>query len=96
MEEVERVAYEKYKIIKKQMKNADNETIAILMAINSLSTQLEREIQVEDMEKELEILTPCLSPHGLEFLYWLPKRSLYASLLRGFSHYRHVRRGLFL
>lgn len=56
MEEVERVAYEKYKIIKKQMKNADNETIAILMAINSLSTQLEREIQVEDMEKELEIL----------------------------------------
>ena len=45
MEEVERVAYEKYKIIKKQMKNADNETI-----------QLEREIQVEDMEKELEIL----------------------------------------
>ena len=56
MEEGERVAYEKYKIIKKQMKNADNETIAILMAINSLSTQLEREIQVEDMEKELEIL----------------------------------------
>lgn len=32
------------------------ETIAILMAINSLSTQLEREIQVEDMEKELETL----------------------------------------
>ena len=60
MEEVERVAYEKYKIIKKQMKNADNETIAILMAINSLSTQLEREIQVEDMEilraKQLEQL----------------------------------------
>ena len=52
MEEVERVAHEKYKIIK----NADNETIAILMAINSLSTQLEREIQVEDMEKELETL----------------------------------------
>ena len=56
MEEVERVAHEKYKIIKEQMKNADNETIAILMAINSLSTQLEREIQVEDMEKELETL----------------------------------------
>ena len=51
MEEVERVTHEKYKIIKEQMKNADNETIAILMAINSLSTQLEREIQVEDMEK---------------------------------------------
>ena len=56
MEEVERVAHEKYKIIKEQMKNADNETSAILMAINSLSTQLEREIQVEDMEKELETL----------------------------------------
>ena len=56
MEEVERVAHEKYKIIKEQMKIADNETIAILMAINSLSTQLEREIQVEDMEKELETL----------------------------------------
>lgn len=56
MEEVERVAHEKYKIIEEQMKNADNETIAILMAINSLSTQLEREIQVEDMEKELETL----------------------------------------
>ena len=56
MEEVERVAHEKYKIIKEQMKNADNETIAILMAINSLSTQLERESQVEDMEKELATL----------------------------------------
>ena len=56
MEEVERVTHEKYKIIKEQMKNADNETIAILMAINSLSTLLEREIQVEDMEKELETL----------------------------------------
>ena len=56
MEEVERVAHEKYKIIKEQMKKADNETIAILMSINSLSTQLEREIQVEDMEKELETL----------------------------------------
>ena len=56
MEEVERVAHEKYKIIKEQMKNADNETIAILMAINSLSTQLEREIQVEDMEKEFDTL----------------------------------------
>ena len=56
MEEVERVAHEKYKNIKEQIKNADNETIAILMAINSLSTQLEREIQVEDMEKELETL----------------------------------------
>ena len=37
-------------------RKVSNETIAILMAINSLSTQLEREIQVEDMEKELEIM----------------------------------------
>ena len=56
MEEVERVAKEKYNTIKEKLPQADNETIAILMAINSLSTQLEREIQVEDMEKELEIL----------------------------------------
>ena len=33
MEEVERVAHEKYKIIKEQMKNADNETIAILILL---------------------------------------------------------------
>ena len=56
MEEVERVAKEKYNTIKEKLPQADNETIAILMAINSLSTQLEREIQVEDMEKELETL----------------------------------------
>ena len=65
MEEVERVAHEKYKIIKEQMKNADNETIAILMAINSLSTQLEREIQVEDMEKELETLRGRETDHTI-------------------------------
>ena len=40
--------------------------------------------------------TPCLSYRGLEFLHWLPSRPLYASLLRGFSHYRHVCGGLFL
>lgn len=119
MEEVERVAHEKYNIIKEQMKKADNETIAILMAINSLSTQLEREIQVEDMEKELEILrakqleqlkgkatakrngtthdwASCLSHCSLEFLHWLPSWSLYASLLCGFSHYRHGCGCLFL
>ena len=53
MEEVERVARDKYAALKEQLPKADNETIAILMAINSLSTQLEREIQVDDMEKEL-------------------------------------------
>ena len=56
MEEVERVARDKYAALKEQLPKADNETIAILMAINSLSTQLEREIQVEDMEKELSDL----------------------------------------
>lgn len=53
MEEVERVAKEKYKDIQEKLPQADNETIAILMAINSLSTQLSREIEVEKMEKEL-------------------------------------------
>ena len=56
MEEVERVAYEKYKIIKKQMKNADNETIAILMAINSLSTQWNVKFKLKIWKKKLEIL----------------------------------------
>ena len=106
MEEVERVAHEKYNIIKEQMKKADNETIAILMAINSLSTQLEREIQVEDMEKELEILRAkqleqlkgkaTASHCSLEFLHWLPSWPFYASLLCGFSHYRHGCSRLFL
>ena len=49
MEEVERVAKEK-------LPQADNETIAILMALNLLSTQLSREIEVEKMEKELTAL----------------------------------------
>lgn len=54
MEEVERVTREKYEAIKAQMPNADDETLAILLAINSLSTQLEREIEFDDKEKELE------------------------------------------
>lgn len=56
MEEVERVAKEKYNIIKEKLPQADNETIAILMALNLLSTQLSREIEVEKMEKELTAL----------------------------------------
>lgn len=56
MEEVERVAKEKYNTIKEKLSQADNETIAILMALNSLSTQLSREIEVEKMEKELTAL----------------------------------------
>jgi len=54
MEEVERVAKEKYEAIKEQMPDADDETPAILLAINSLSTQLSREIEFDDKEKELE------------------------------------------
>ena len=53
MEEVERVAKEKYEAIKEKLPQADNETVAILMAINSLSTQLSREIEFEKTEKEL-------------------------------------------
>ena len=56
MEEVERVAKEKYNTIKEKLPQADNETIAILMALNLLSTQLSREIEVEKMEKELTAL----------------------------------------
>lgn len=54
MEEVERVTREKYEAIKEQMPESDDETLAILLAINSLSTQLEREIEFDDKEKELE------------------------------------------
>ncbi|MGT2830027.1 hypothetical protein AB6M97_10570 [Streptococcus hillyeri] len=56
MEEVERVAREKYDAIKRSLPEADNETIAILMAINTLSTQLSREIVFEETERELERL----------------------------------------
>ena len=51
MEEVERVAKEKYKAIKEQMPAADDEVLAILLAVN---TQLSREIEFDDKEKELE------------------------------------------
>ena len=54
MEEVERVAREKYQAIKEQMPEADDETIAILLAVNSLSMQLNRVIEFDDKEKELD------------------------------------------
>lgn len=54
MEEVEKVATEKYQAIKERMPQADDETLAILLAINSLSTQLSREIEFDDKERELE------------------------------------------
>lgn len=62
MEEVERVAKEKYEAIRGKLPEADNETLAILLAINALSTQLSREIAIEDMEKELTELKANLSP----------------------------------
>ena len=56
MEEVERVAKEKYQAIKEKMPSADDETIALLLAVNCLSTQLSREIEFDDKEQELEEL----------------------------------------
>jgi len=38
------------------MPGADDETIAILLAVNSLSTQLSREIEFDDKEQELDAL----------------------------------------
>ena len=54
MEEIAKVATEKYQAIKEQMPGADDETIAILLAVNSLSMQLNREIEFDDKEKELD------------------------------------------
>ena len=56
MEEVEKVATEKYHAIKEKMPMADDETLAILLAVNSLATQLSREIEFDDKERELESL----------------------------------------
>ena len=38
------------------MPSADDETIALLLAVNCLSTQLSREIEFDDKEQELEEL----------------------------------------
>ena len=56
MEEIAKVATEKYQAIKEQMPSADDETIALLLAVNCLSTQLSREIEFDDKEQELEEL----------------------------------------
>lgn len=53
MEEVERIAKEKYDAIREKLPEADNETLAILLAINALSTQLSREMAIAGMEAEL-------------------------------------------
>ncbi|HGK0833612.1 TPA: hypothetical protein ACJZOG_001472 [Streptococcus pneumoniae] len=52
MEEIAKVATEKYQAIKEQMPSADD----VLLAVNCLSTQLSREIEFDDKEQELEEL----------------------------------------
>lgn len=56
MEEVERLAREKYDAIKARLPKADHDTLAILLAINTLSTQLGREKEMEKLEEELASL----------------------------------------
>lgn len=56
MEEIERIAQEKYQAIKEKMPTADPETLAFLLAINCLSVQLTRELAFEKIEDELKVL----------------------------------------
>ncbi|MDW8710196.1 hypothetical protein Q7W20_06045 [Streptococcus suis] len=53
MEEIERIAQEKYQAIKEKIPTADPETLALLLAINALSVQLTREMVFEQKEQEL-------------------------------------------
>lgn len=53
MEEIERVAKEKYQALQEEMPTADTETLAILLAINTLSVQLARELEFDKQEEEL-------------------------------------------
>ncbi|BDD38042.1 MULTISPECIES: hypothetical protein [Streptococcus] len=53
MEEIERIAQEKYQAIREKMPTADPETLALLLAINTLSVQLTREMAFEQKEQEL-------------------------------------------
>lgn len=53
MEEIERLAYEKYKALKEKNPTADLETLALLLAVNTLSLQLTREMAFEKTEAEL-------------------------------------------
>ncbi|MBF8970673.1 MULTISPECIES: hypothetical protein [unclassified Streptococcus] len=52
MEEIERLAQEKYQALKTQMPNADDETLALLLAINTLSVQLNREMEWAKQNQE--------------------------------------------
>lgn len=60
MEEVERIAREKYEAIKARLPKADQDTLAILLAINALSTQLGREKEMARLEAEVEALREAL------------------------------------
>lgn len=54
MEEVEKLAREKYDAIRQKLPQADQETIAVLLAINVLSTQLGREKEMAKLVAELD------------------------------------------
>lgn len=56
MEEIERVVKEKYARLQEEVPTADTETLAILLAINSLSVQLSRELEFDKQEEELNRL----------------------------------------
>lgn len=58
MEEVERLAHEKYDALKERLPQADDETLAILLAVNSLALQLSRE---QDLEKERQELAALMA-----------------------------------
>lgn len=62
MEEVERLAKEKYQALKSRLPKADDETLALLLAINCLSVQLGREQVVDDLEQELARLKGQQAP----------------------------------
>ena len=54
MEKISKVATEKYQLIKEHMPSADDETIALILAVNCLSAKLSREIELDEKEQELE------------------------------------------
>lgn len=62
MEEVERLANDKYAALKQKLPQADTETLAIVLAINSLTVQLEREKAFAALEKELADLKANRQP----------------------------------
>lgn len=62
MEEVERLAKSKYEALKQKLPQADTETLAIVLAINSLTVQLEREKAFAELERELAELKAGQAP----------------------------------